>query len=102
MGEVLTEPANGLTWCQNVNSARARKALDRLAYASLVLDICIAVITTITILDRGSNPQPLLFPIDYFLTIVVVLSIVMFVVLLLLRSIERRAMKTIEKGQSSP
>lgn len=51
-----------------MNAAKARKALDRLAYASLVLDVCIAVITSITILDRGSNPQPLLFPIDFLLS----------------------------------
>lgn len=85
-----------------MNSARIKKTLDRLAYASLVLDICIALVTTFTILDHGSNPQPLLFPIDYLLTIVVALSIIMFVVLLLFRSMERRAIKTIEKAQPSP
>ena len=70
-----------------------------MAYASLVLDICIAIITAVSVLDVGSNPQPLLFPIDYLLTIVVVLSVVMFVVLLLLRAKERQAVKAIEKTQ---
>lgn len=85
-----------------MNSTKARKALDRLAYASLILDICLALVTTFTILDRGSNPQPLLFPIDYLLTIVVVLSIIMFIVLLLFRSMEKRTLKAAEKTQSSP
>jgi hypothetical protein len=83
-----------------VNSTRARKALDRLAYASLVLDICIALITTLTILDHTSAPQPLLFPIDYLLTIVVALSIIMFIVLLLFRSMEKRALKAMDKDKS--
>jgi len=84
-----------------VNSTRIRKTLDRLAYASLVLDVCIAIITTLSVLDVGS-PQPLLFPINYLLTIVVVLSIIMFVVLLLLRAKEKQAVKGIEKVQPSP
>ena len=85
-----------------MNSTRIRRTLDRLAYASLVLDICIAIITAVSVLDVGSNPQPLLFPIDYLLTIVVVLSVVMFVVLLLLRAKERQAVKAIEKTQPPP
>jgi len=67
-----------------MSSARIRKTLDRLAYASLVLDIFIAVITTLTLL--GSNgTQHLLVPVSYLLTIVVILSVIMFVVLLLLK-----------------
>jgi hypothetical protein len=85
-----------------VNSARIRKALDRLAYASLVLDICIAIITTVSVLDVGSHPQPLLFPINYLLTIVVALSVIMFVVLLLLRAKEKQAVRVLEKSQPSP
>ncbi len=84
-----------------MNSNRIRKALDRLAYASLVLDVCIAIITALSILDVGS-PQHLLVPINYLLTIVVALSIIMFVVLLLFRSKERQAVKAIEKAQPSP
>jgi hypothetical protein len=84
-----------------VSSARVRKTLDRLAYASLVLDICIAIITSLTILNVG-NPQSLLFPINYLLTIVVALSVIMFAVLLLLRAKERQAVKAIEKAQRSP
>ena len=84
-----------------MNSTRIRKTLDRLAYASLVLDICIAIITSLGVLGIGSSPQTLLFPINYLLTIVVVLSIIMFVVLLLFRSKERQAMKAVEKAQAS-
>ena len=83
-----------------MNSTRIRKTLDRLAYASLVLDICIAIITTLSILNVGSE-QRLLFPINYLLTIVVVLSVIMFAVLLLLRAKERQAVKVIEKAQPS-
>ena len=84
-----------------MNSARVRKTLDRLAYASLVLDICIAIITALSIFDVGS-PQHLLVPINYLLTIVVALSVVMFVVLLLLRSKERQATTATETAQPSP
>jgi hypothetical protein len=80
-----------------MNSVRIKKTLDRLAYASLVLDICIAIITSLSILGV-SNSQRLLFPINYLLTIVVVLSIIMFIVLLVFRSMERRAVN----AQSSP
>ena len=72
-----------------MNSAKARKTLDRLAYASLVLDVCIAIITTFSILGK-SGTQYLLVPVNYLLTIVVVLSVIMFVILLLLKSKERQ------------
>lgn len=85
-----------------MNSARIRKTLDRLAYASLVLDICIAIITAVSAFDVGISPLPLLFPINYLLTIVVVLSVIMFIVLLLFRAKERQAVKAIEKAQPSP
>jgi ABC-type transport system involved in multi-copper enzyme maturation permease subunit len=73
-----------------LSSSKVRKTLDRLAYASLVLDICIAVITTFSLLGR-TETQYLLVPINYLLTLVVVLSVIMFVVLLLLKSKEKQA-----------
>ena len=82
-----------------MSSAAVRKTLDRLAYFSLVLDICIAIITTLSFFDIG-NPQNLLVPVNYLLTIVVILSIIMFVVLLLLRSKERQATKAQESAPS--
>jgi ABC-type transport system involved in multi-copper enzyme maturation permease subunit len=79
-----------------MGSARVRRTLDRLAYASLVLDVCIAIVTALSFFDLG-NGQSLLVPIGYLLTIVVVLSVIMFIVLLLLRAKERQAVKTTER-----
>jgi hypothetical protein len=67
-----------------MSSARVKKTLDRLAYASLVLDICIAVVTSLSLLG-SSGTEKFLLPISYLLTIVVILSIIMFVVLLLFK-----------------
>ena len=72
-----------------MSSSRVRKTLDRLAYASLVLDICIAIITTLSLLG-ASETRYLLIPINYLLTLVVILSVIMFVVLLLLKSKEKQ------------
>jgi hypothetical protein len=85
-----------------MNSRRARRTLDRLAYASLVLDICIAIITSLSIL--GVNAGHFLIPVNYLLTIVVVLSVVMFVVLLLLRAKERQSVpgSRQESGRPGP
>ena len=69
-----------------------RKTLNRLAYASLVLDVCIAAITALGFLDQGSH-QSLLIPINYLLTVVVVLSIILFVLLLALRAKERQGLR---------
>lgn len=79
-----------------MNATRVRKTLDRLAYASLILDICIAIITTLSFFDVG-NPRPLLIPINYLLTVVVILSLVMFILLLLIRANERRAARIDDK-----
>ncbi|HYB45612.1 MAG TPA: hypothetical protein VEC92_03735 [Nitrososphaerales archaeon] len=73
-----------------MSSARVRKTLDRLAYASLVLDVCIAVVTSLSLLGATGTGR-LLVPINYLLTIVVVLSVVMFAVLLLLKSVEAKS-----------
>jgi hypothetical protein len=76
-----------------MSSTRIKKTLDRLAYASLVLDICIAIITTLGIFGQNTT-KSFLIPINYLLTVVVVLSIVMFAILLLLRAAERRLPST--------
>ena len=67
-----------------MSTARVRKTLDRLAYASLVLDICIAAVTSLSLLGSGGT-EKLLIPISYLLTIVVILSVIMFVVLVFLK-----------------
>lgn len=81
-----------------MKTSSVRRTLDRLAYASLVLDICIAMITLLTYFDLG-NTQSLLVPINYLLTLVVVLSVVMFAILLLLRGKERQAVNMVENTQ---
>jgi hypothetical protein len=72
-----------------MDSKRVRRTLDRLAYASLVLDICIAIITALSLIgvNEGKN---FLVPVNYLLTIVVALSVMMFAVLILLRTKERQ------------
>jgi len=73
-----------------MSSARVRKTLDRLAYASLVLDVCIAIVTSLSLLG-ATGTERLLVPINYLLTTVVILSVIMFVVLLLLKSLESKS-----------
>lgn len=67
-----------------MSTKRIRKTLNRLAYASLVLDVFIAFITSLSLLG-SSGTQHLLVPINYLLTIVVGLSVAMFGVLLLFK-----------------
>ena len=73
-----------------MNSDGVKRTLDRLAYASLVLDICIAAITGLTVLDIQST-KLLLLPVDYILSLVVVLSAALFVVLLVMKTMENRS-----------
>jgi hypothetical protein len=63
---------------------KIRRLIDKVAYYSLFLDICIASITTFSLLHIG-NPEPILIPVNYLLTIVVVLSIGLFVTLFYLK-----------------
>lgn len=79
------------------SKASIRKTLDRLAYASLVLDVCIAIITALGFFDVG-NHQGLLVPINYLLTIVVALSIVLFILLLALRAKEKQSLRRLAKN----
>lgn len=73
-----------------MNSQSVRRTLDRLAYASLFLDICIAAITGLTILDTRFTTR-LLLPADYMLSAVVVLSVALFAVLIALKAKERQS-----------
>ena len=52
---------------------KLRRSLTVLAYVSLALDICIAVVTSVGALRIG-NLQALLIPVNYALTAVVILS----------------------------
>ena len=73
-----------------MDSKRVKRTLDRLAYASLILDVCIAVITTLSLIG-ASESRSYLWLVNYLLTAVVALSITLFIVLLLLRAKERQA-----------
>jgi hypothetical protein len=88
--KIHNEQSDGAADWWAVSKARVRKTLDRLAYASLILDICIAIITSLSLAGVDA-PKGFLWPVNYLLTIVVILSIVMFIVLLLLRATEKRA-----------
>lgn len=79
-----------------MNSERVRRTLDRLAYASLFLDVCIACITSLTVLDEQVFKRFLL-PASYVLSVVVFLSVALFFVLLVLKSKERRGLGREEK-----
>ena len=72
-----------------MNSEGVKKTPDRLAYASLVLDVCIATITALTELD-GRCTERLLLSADYALSIVVILSVALIFVLNIMRSTETR------------
>ena len=61
-----------------------KKLIRRLSYASLFLDVCIAIISLLSIWKIG-NPNSLLLPINYTLTIIVVLSCVSAFLIILLR-----------------
>src|ERR1039458_7851754 len=71
-----------------IPARRLRKALDALAYASLVFDICIAVVTSVRALGIGDF-QSFLIPVNYALTAVVVLSAVVLIILLIERAFRR-------------
>ncbi len=62
-------------------TVKLRKALTFLAYVSLVLDICIAVVTSVGALGVG-DLHTLLIPVNYALTAVVILSAGVFAILL--------------------
>ena len=74
-----------------MNPERVRRTLDRLAYSSLILDVCIAIISSLTILDAQVFKRVLL-PASYVLSMVVLLSVALFLVLLVLKSKEKRGL----------
>jgi len=53
---------------------RLRRTIDYLAYGSLVLDICITILTLFS-LFQVFNPETFLVPVNYLLTIVVIVSL---------------------------
>lgn len=81
---------NGLqyNYVNNKNIERINSTIDRLAYASLLLDVCIALMTGLSIFGI-SNPDSIMVPIHYLLTAVVVMSLVSGGMLLYLRHQEK-------------
>jgi hypothetical protein len=67
---------------------KVRRIIDKVAYYSLILDIMIASITTMSLMHIG-NPEAIMVPVNYALTAVVVLSIGLFVLLFYLKHEEK-------------
>jgi hypothetical protein len=65
-----------------------RRAIDIFAYGSLLLDICIAVVTTLSIFNITTG-EFVLVPINYLLTSVVIMSLVSGGMLLYVKHYER-------------
>jgi magnesium-transporting ATPase (P-type) len=53
---------------------RLRRTIDYLAYGSLVLDICITILTLLSLFQQF-NQASILVPVNYLLTIVVIVSV---------------------------
>jgi hypothetical protein len=69
---------------RHTQMGKIRRMIDKIAYYSLILDISIATVTSLSILKIG-NPEAILVPINYLLTIVVVLSLGLFAALFMLK-----------------
>ena len=67
---------------------RIRRLIDKIAYYSLLIDIAIAVLTTVSILHLGDITQ-LMIPVNYILSAVVLLSLSLFVALFALKHEEK-------------
>ena len=76
------------SYVNNKRIVKIHRAIDMLAYGSLALDVCIAFITALTLLNITTG-ELILVPIHYILTIVVVLSLISGGMLLYLRHYER-------------
>jgi hypothetical protein len=68
---------------------RLKRTLTALAYASLILDIFIAVITSVGAIGIA-NLQALLIPVNYALTTVVILSAITFIAFIIVNYGQRR------------
>ncbi len=87
-------------------TARLKRALEKIAFASLFVDICISIITLISInYGRVVYTVDAIYLLDYVLTAIVVLSVIVFAAIflfshydkimnaLLLRNIRNRKIK---------
>lgn len=76
---------------------KIKRTINKIAYCSLFLDACIAIVTTLSILRIG-NPETILIPLSYMLTFVVVLSMGLFITLVALRHEENVLVRLINGG----
>ncbi len=68
---------------------RLKRWLGRIAYASLVVDICISIATLVSLNIGRNSTVGFIFILNYVLTAIVILSITVFVAILLLSHYDR-------------
>jgi Mn2+/Fe2+ NRAMP family transporter len=69
--------------------AKMRKMLDYVVYASAVFDFAIAAVTLISINVKGANLSSIQLLLNYGLSIIVVLTVVIFAAMMVLRHYDR-------------
>jgi len=73
---------------------KLRRTIHYIAYGSLVLDICITVLTLLS-LFQSFNPEGILVPVNYLLTVVVVISLVAGVMVIYMEHAEKLFEKSV-------
>jgi hypothetical protein len=76
------------SYMKNKNIQKIERTIDFLAYGSLLLDVCIAFITALSLLNITTG-EFILVPIHYMLTAVVAMSLTSGAMLVYLRHYER-------------
>lgn len=76
------------SYVNNKRMVKIQRAIDTLAYGSLILDVCIAFVTALSLLNITTG-EFILVPIHYLLTAVVVMSLASVGMLLYLKHYER-------------
>jgi len=76
------------SYTKRKNITKMQRTIDLLAYGSLFLDVCIALVTTLSLLEITSG-EFILVPIHYLLTSVVVMSLLSGGMLVYLRHNEK-------------
>lgn len=68
----------------NIKMKKLRKALERTAFASLIADICISIITLISLKVGKSYTVGILFLFNYILTVIVAVSLILMAYIVIL------------------
>jgi hypothetical protein len=76
------------SYVDNKKIERVQRTIDLLAYGSLFLDICIALVTFLSLMNFSSG-EVIMVPIHYILTAVVGMSLISGAMLLYLKHNER-------------